>query len=366
MKSIKIILNLVKTYFLQQKRSKGETFWIYAFPLFLFIFLGLIFGGMYDNDSSILTFGVEKSIVEAKDFSALNLNGFLSNQEYIQVKYFDDEEGRKSILENQIEAFIVRNSDGNSFDIVVSEKNQQINSIIATIFDQVNLEAIKRQTGIEVPIKYNFVSASHQGITFTYIYFLLAGMIAISLMQNALFSIPAFILEFKRMGFIKRFNFSPLKKYQFTLSIVIQRLITALIQLGLLLIAASLVFKVKLSINIIPFLVTFILGISAFIILGFLIAALFKKVESANNFAQIVNMMLMFTAGVYFPIAAMPKVFQYIAYSNPIYYYAKAIYGTMLLNQGFSYVYKELLVLAGIFVVTLVATLFTFKYDAEA
>ncbi len=362
MKDIKIIWNLIKTFFLQQKRDKGETFWIYAFPIFLFILLGLIFGGVYDNDSSSLVIGLSQDFEQSTEFDINMVKEAFEGTSVFEVKYLDSSKREKYVLENDVEAFIHKDQD-DKFILTISEKNQQFNSIISSIFDKINTEVLKSQTNIEMPIKYKINSAKHEGVTYTYIYFLFAGILAISLMQNALFSIPSFIISFRKMGFLKRFQFSPLKKIHFTLSIIIQRLITGLVQLVLLLITAKLVFNMDFDMNFIPFIITFIIGISTFIIIGFLITGFFKKAESANNLAQIINMLLMFTSGVYFPVAMMPSFLKPLVYGNPIYYYARAIYSTLLLNRGLDFVYKDLLILISIFSLSLIITLFTFKYE---
>lgn len=367
MNNFKIIKNLINVFAIMQKRSKGTLFWIYFFPVFIFIFLGYIFGNTSERNIQPLKIGFDSKYQYKMPSQLLQLKYSFNNSNLFKVIFVDKESKDKMIINNKIYAFItyekIKNSDRKILKIYLSEKNKQINAIITSFIDKTNLFILKTMKKIVIPYEYKTYMIKKNGITYKYIYFLFAGMIAISLMQNSFFSIPSIIVSYRKMGFLKRFLFTPLKKSHFTISLLIQRFITGIIQTFLLFLTAFIIFKISFNINILSFIISFIIGSFTFSVIGFFLAGVIQSEETTTAIGQILNMVLMFTSGVYFPIEILPKFFLYFAYTNPIYHFTKILYSSILLGQNLTYVYINLLVLCCIFILFFILTLLTFKYE---
>lgn len=370
MKDLKIVNNLINVFSLMQKRSKGTLFWIYFFPVFIFLFLGYIFGNTDNSKVNTIKIGFDKKYESNLPYKLQQLRYSLDKSKIFKVVFIDYQDKEKMIINNRIYAFItldkIDNTDtdkNNILKIFLSEKNQQINSILTSFIDKTNLYILKNFQQIKIPLEYKTNIIKRNGLTYKYIYFLFAGMIAISLMQNSFFSIPSIIVSYRKMGFLKRFLFTPLKKSHFTISLVLQRFITGIIQTFLLFITAFLIFKVRVNINIFAFVVSFIIGAFTFSIIGFFLAGIIQSEETSSAIGQILNMVLMFTSGVYFPLEMLPKFFLYVAYTNPVYHFTKLLYSSMLLGQNLIFVYTNLFVLLGMFFLFFILTLLTFRYE---
>ena len=130
-------------------------------------------------------------------------------------------------------------------------------------------------------------------------------------------------------------------------------------------IAAWLIFDVRVSINAGAFLLVYCAGAASFGVVGFFLAGVLHSIEASAAVAQIINMLFMFTGGIFFPLEMMPSFFAKVAKVNPVLYLSHGVNATMLLGRGVSEVGKDLLILGGIFGVFLIITAFTFRYNRK-
>lgn len=361
---MKITLNLLRALFLQEGRSKQSLFWSFAFPLFVFVLLGLMFGKTFDEEPPVYRIGIDSRFAAQQDTPLYALSQMLDQIDAIELSFLERREGEKRLSENKIHSFITRENEGSPYTVFITERTRHYSSILSTFVDKFNLEHIKSTAHVNIPLPYTVKILEYRGIRFSYINFLLAGMIGISLMQNSLFWIPSLIINYRKLGFLKRFLFSPLKKTHFTASILLHRISIGCVQSLLLILSALIVFNVKLNISPVAFITSFLLGSATFYIMGFFLAGIVQSEQTSLAIAQILNMILMFTAGIYFPVEIMPKLFQGIAHINPIYYFAQTIFFSLLLGQGFGSIYKNIMVMTAFFTLFFLLTIATFRYEA--
>jgi ABC-2 type transport system permease protein len=267
------------------------------------------------------------------------------------------------MLEGRIYAFIMKLPEEDRYTVYITEKNLSFGSVLSSILDRFSLETIKPFFRGSMPFEYDVQVISYKGKRLSYIYFLFAGVVGIAMMMNGLFAIPQTIINYRKLGFLKRFAFSPLRKTEFTCSLMLQRLFLGALQVALLTGSAVIIFRLKLTIAPFAFLLTFLVGTAAFSVIGFFLAGIIQSVETAVAVAQIINMLLMFTGGVFFPLEIIPRYFQYVARVNPVYYLAQAVYGTAILGQKIAAIGTDLLILSGLLVAFFLLTISTFRYQ---
>jgi len=337
------------------------------FPLLLYVFFALVFGNMEVREDS-LEIGLDVGLKELTDSSAAVIEKTLTESTMLQVQWLDREEGKRLLAQNRIHAFVTSNEEEQSeeqYKVVITESNRAFSALFTGVLDRFNLQTIQRVFRGRLPLEYSVEILEYQGRRFTYAYTLFSGVIGVTLLLNCLIAIPQTIIGYRKQGFLKRFSFSPLKKSDFTLSILIHRVGVALLQLLVLTACAALLFKVRLSVAPVGFLATFLLGSMAFSVMGFFVSGVFHEVESAVAAAQVMNIVFIFTAGIFFPLEMMPELLLYITRINPVYYLSNAVYATLALGQGIGAVTKELAVLGGVFVAFFALTLATFRYERK-
>lgn len=158
-----------------------------------------------------------------------------------------------------------------------------------------------------------------------YIDFLLPGLVAMSIMQMAVFSVAFVFADYKEKGILKRLLATPLKPYQFVTANVATRLLIALIQSAILLGIGVLLFQSHIYGAWWLILLVAILGGVMFLGLGFTISGMAKTVEAVPALANLFVFPMLFLSGVFFPLNAMPAWLIKIVNFLPLTHFAHAM-----------------------------------------
>ncbi|MFT3903662.1 MAG: ABC transporter permease [Niabella sp.] len=188
------------------------------------------------------------------------------------------------------------------------------------------------------------------------------GVIALIFMivSTALTSVA--VVREKELGTMEILLVSPFKPIMVLIAKAVPYLVLSLIDFIIILLLSVFLLNVEIRGNLILIFAESILFIITCLSLGLLISNL----TSSQQTAMLVSMMGMmlptvFFTGFMFPLENMPKIFQWISYIVPSKYYYAIIKGVMLKGLGFSYVWKETLVLAGMAMGLLFVALRNFK-----
>ncbi len=356
----RIIYHLSKSFFLQEFRSRDSVFWILLFPLFMFVLFGMLFGETDFTDQSI-RIGVDTEL--ASDPIGEYVLRPLENSSKVNMVLVEREQGLNDLAANKLYAFISVPESGNELTVYVTEKNRPYQMVLDSLLETSTLESVRDIIKDKSPVVYEVRVLEQNGRPLRYVYFLLSGIIGIAMMMNCFSAIPQLIISYRKQGFLKRFAFSPLRKSHFTFSVIIQRLIFGVTQLLLLLLAAYILFNVRLNVSILPFVITFIVGTATFTVIGFFISGVLQSVEAAIAVAQILIILFLFTCGIFVPLEMLPPYLSWITNINPAWHLSNAVYYTMVLGYGIESIVQALLWLAPIGLLFFVLTLLTFRYE---
>lgn len=188
------------------------------------------------------------------------------------------------------------------------------------------------------------------------------GVIALIFMivSTALTSVS--VVKEKEMGTMEILLVSPFKPIRVLIAKAIPYLVLSLIDLILILLLAVFLLHVEIKGSLLLLFAESILFIITCLSLGLLIS----NITDSQQTAMLISMMGMMLptlllTGFMFPLENMPKIFQLISYILPSKYYYAIIKGVMLKGLGFSYVWKETLILMGMTAGLLWITLKNFK-----
>lgn len=188
------------------------------------------------------------------------------------------------------------------------------------------------------------------------------GVIALIFMivSTALTSVA--IVREKEMGTMEILLVSPFKPIMVLIAKVVPYLVLSLIDFIIILLLAVFLLDVAIKGSIVLIFAESILFIITCLSLGLLISNLTNSQQTAMMIS-IVGMMLptLILTGFMFPLENMPKIFQVISYILPSKYYYAIIKAVMLKGLGFSYVWKETLILAAMAAGLLTLALRNFK-----
>lgn len=360
-KELRVFRELLKSIFLQEARSRESLFWMILFPVFLLVLFGFIFG---ENSfrKETLAIGFDREVRQYYESDMRYIEA--GSEEFENLVSVDREEGLAALREGGLYALVTLNEEKDII-ILITERYKQFNFILPSILDGMKAEAYKVIFRGRELFPYTIEQFQVEGRQFSYITYLITGIIGMSLMLNCFFAIPQIIITYRNRGFLKRFVFTPLSHITFTAALIVERGIIGLFQIISLLVASAIVFGFVPNIAPLTFLIVFLAGSASFGAIGFFLAGITNSVEASAAFAQILNMLFLFTAGIFFPLEMMPPFFGVMKTFNPVYYLSSAMHAALVSGEGPAYVAGDVLVLIVFFTVFLAASLLFFRYNKK-
>lgn len=192
-------------------------------------------------------------------------------------------------------------------------------AIITQIFDKTTLQISHAPTLFDLQVE------SINAKKVKYIDFLLPGIVAMSIMQMAVFSVAFVFTDYKEKGILKRLLATPMKPYQFVTANVITRLLMAVFQTLALLSVGILIFHSHVYGSWWLVFLLSVLGGTMFLGLGFTISGVSKTVDAVPAVANIIIFPMLFLSGIFFPTSSMPDWLQHIVSYLPLAPFAHAM-----------------------------------------
>lgn len=176
---------------------------------------------------------------------------------------------------------------------------------------------------------------------------LFPGILGMNLMFSSLFGVGYVVVRYRKSGFLKRLSATPLRAHEFVIAQILSRLMLVVVTTGLIFVIAGGMLDVRMLGSYWLLLVTLLLGSSALIAMGFLIAARVSSEELAGGLLNMLSWPMMVLSGVWFSLEGRAEWLQQIASLLPLTHILKAARGIMLDGSGVAAVAPHWLVLIG-------------------
>lgn len=172
------------------------------------------------------------------------------------------------------------------------------------------------------------------GETKDYIYFLVPGIIGMTLISTSMVS-GISVLWDREFGFLKEILVAPVSRISIVLGRIIGGMTTSLIQaILILLISFGMGFKIHSISNFIFAILIMILISLGFIGLGLIFASIFKDIQGFGLIVQMIIMPIFFLSGAVFPLSNLPRFLKYFSFLDPLTYGVEGLRKALI---GFSY-----------------------------
>jgi ABC-2 type transport system permease protein len=244
-------------------------------------------------------------------------------------------------------------------NVAYEQQAQTAIAILTQLFDKTTLEVAKAPTLFKLDVQD--INAKRV----RYIDFLLPGIVAMSIMQMAVFSVAFVFTDYKEKGILKRLLATPMKPRQFVTSQVITRLIVAVVQAAVLLGFGALIFSSHIYGNPLLILLTILLGGIMFLGLGFTISGLSKTVEAVPAIANIIVFPMLFLSGIFFPMTSMPGWLQSVVQYLPLQPFAHALREVVGNGAGFNAIKGDLAWVTGWAIALVLLAVITFRFEEK-
>ena len=211
--------------------------------------------------------------------------------------------------------------------------------------------------------RYTRESVSSRAIR--YVDWLVPGVLGMNMMFSCLFGVGYVIVRYRKNGFLKRLNATPLKAIEFIAAQVASRLILIMLITIAVYIGTDLLVGFYMSGSYLALLLVAILGAASMISLGLLIAARVTSEELAGGLLNLLSWPMMLLSGVWFSLAGTYPWLQHAAQILPLTQMLEAARAVMLDGAGVIQILPNLLALAAMSIGFLALGAISFKWKND-
>ena len=333
--SLKRKLNTVWVFFaINMKRlfrDRLALFFTFLFPL-IFLF---VFGGLNSGNKSV-NFNVAV-INESKTAFSRQFVGQLEKQKALKVdkKVTTFEAANEKMSRGELDATIelpsdfgqVTNFTGSDGKLLpgipagqavvhYTQNNQSAAQTLTTVLQSemqnLNTKFVKTVTPLTVTSKQNNERALSQfDYTFT-------GLLGFAILGAGLFGPVNVFPELKKMGILRRLHTTPLRVWQYFLSIMFGNAVAGLMSLAVMFAVAIAVFDLKVVGNFLELGLFLMFSIIVILGIGLAVGGWAKNERQAAPLVNIIAFPMMFLSGTFFPRYIMPEWLQNVTTFMPL------------------------------------------------
>lgn len=323
---MKLVAKLTFTNLKMYIRDKSALFWSLFFPFLVISIFGVLDFGKFTSSKVGLIYDESNSEIGQRIETQLESVGEMFK---VSTGNFEDE---MKALENDDRALILHlenNKLTQKID-VTAYKNKAEEQSAEVIF--LSLQKIFAEFELKinrVQPRFNIESKTVNVFDLSNTDYMVPGVIAMSLMQGGIFGVVGTIVTYREKGILKRLFATPLKKGSFFISQIFGRLFISIAQVAILLVSSYVIFDIKIVGNLWLFAGSSVLGSLTFLSLGFVFSGISKSEESARAISMPIQMVLMFTGGVYFSRDVLPNWLYDVTAYSPLTYLADSLRNIM-------------------------------------
>jgi len=343
---VKRILADVSAFGRQYIRSRVGTFFALAFPVILILLFGSIFSQSGSPQITVYVQDRDGTPTSQQFISALNNTTVIVYRPIPGSEDFTGYLRDHSInvglqIPSGFEAAVIRAAMGDrnaSVSVVVAgDVTQSSYGIVLSAVDYV-----ATQFNLQLANATAVVHTARTPITirqFSYIDLFLPGIIGFTALTTPLFGMTNICAEYRTRRYFKLLATTKLGKAEWLAAKVVFFVLLMFTSVAIMLVVGTLAFQTKGSLT--PTAVLLIIaGTLEFTSLGMVLGIFVRDPETGAAVANAIGFPMMFLAGSFFPIDAMPSFLQTLARVLPLTYLNEGLRATMVLgNEGTALTY---------------------------
>ncbi len=308
-------------------RDRMAFFFTFAFPLLFILVFGFLMGDIGNVSESAMGIFVESGV------DRTHLDETLAAAGSMAIEPFESAEALEAaVVDREVDFGLAWNGEALRFfyDANRVQENfafQQVAQGLTTDFD------LRRQ-GAMPSITVEPVDVGDVAST-GWFQLVLPGILAFSVLSSGLFAVSGHLTAMKERKVLDRMVVTPMPPVALLIAIVIVRLIIGYISTLITLGVGVLVFGLKYDVSWLRFTVFIACATVGTMGFGTIIALVVRRPSSASNLANAIAMVMLFLAGIYFPIEFMPAFLRAISRGLPLTHMANAMrYATGVMDMA--------------------------------
>jgi ABC-type multidrug transport system permease subunit len=334
------LVQLTTTRFRLFLREPEALFWVFIFPILLAVGLGIAFR---NRPADVL----QVSATTAQLTQALNADKGLA------ATTMDETEGTHALATGRIVLLAIQKPDGVAYKYDDTNPDGRAARLLAD-------QTIQRSAGQKEALHSSNDLVHEKGAR--YIDFVVPGLLGMNLMGSAIWGLGFSIVEARQKKLLKRFVASPMPRWQYLASFLLSRLVMLVIEVGVFLGFARLVFEVPFRGSLWELAFICILTSLSFSALGLLIASRARTMEAASGLMNFVMLPMWILSGVFFSATRFPAVIQPFVRALPLTAAIDALRANMLEGASLPHLAAPVAILGAWLVVPFMISLRIFRW----
>jgi ABC-2 type transport system permease protein len=344
-------------------RDRMALFWTIAFPVIFILIFGLIFARENGFSADL---GL---VIEDQGAAAQNLAQTFKHVDVFEISEGSRQEELAALREGERDAvLIIPAGASDAVDRAATapielhyDPSRSSSQIVASIVGEALQGAAQRIKPQPEVFKLNLVTV--QAKQLRSIDYLIPGILAMSILNLALFATAQPIISLRSQGVLRRLGATPLPRSTLLAAYIAMRVLIALIQTGIIVAVGILLFGLTMTGSWLMFVGVLLLGTLAFIAIAFVIAAVARTEESGGALTSAVQLPMLFLSGIFFPVGVMPDFLRPVADVLPLTYLADALRQVMVSATPDHSMATNMLVLLAWLVVSSALAIRFFKWE---
>lgn len=353
-------------------RNRQALFWLFLFPVMMMGLFGIAFAGgqpepklgLVDLDRTAMSRTVREGFDQAK---VLDIKTYRV-VESAQADLKDGDLDGVVVLRDGLAETVGQALGGSTgrvrtakIDLYFDPSDTFVSDVARGVVAGV-LDEIDRAAG-GPPKLLELESHSVRQRNFRYIDFLVPGIIAMTLMNSAMFGLGGTIVSYRERGILRRLKVTPQPLPVFLSAQIANQLLFSILRAVLLVVVARVFFDVSVVGSYFALFVVIIVGSLCFVTIAFTVASVSKNREISDSISNLITMPMMFLGGVFFPVESAPAWIQPLISALPLKYLADATRNVMIKGDGLASIGFQLTVLAAVTVVFFVASVLMWRWE---
>jgi len=334
------LYQLTSTRFRLFLREPEALFWVFIFPILLAVGLGIAFR---NRPADVLQVGA----------TSAQLAQALNSDKGLTATRMDEATGTHALATGRIVLLAIEKPEGVAYRFDDTNPDGRNARLIAD-------QAIQRAAGQKQALQSSNELVHEKGAR--YIDFVVPGLLGMNLMGSAIWGLGFSIVEARQKKLLKRFVASPMPRWQYLASFLLSRLILLVIEVGVFLGFARLVFGVPFRGSLWELGFICVLTSLSFSALGLLIASRAKTMEAASGLMNLAMLPMWILSGVFFSATRFPAVIQPLVRALPLTAAIDALRANMLEGVSLPQLAVPVAVLAAWLLVPFMVSLKIFRW----
>ncbi len=177
-------------------------------------------------------------------------------------------------------------------------------------------DVLQRAAGRKDPIRTSESLVTEPGAR--YIDFLIPGLLGMNLMGGGLWGVGFVIVDMRVRKLLKRYVATPMKRTDFLWSMIGGRLVFMIPELGVILGAGALLFRVPIRGNLLAIFLISLLGAISFSGLGLVAATRAERIETISGLMNLIMLPMWLLSGIFFSPDRFPDMLQPLVQALPL------------------------------------------------